>query len=231
MKTSLRILLALAVSVTAVAFLGCNGTSDATLHSQNGIGNSPIDTLPPADVPPPTQPPQVQQPTNTNHCDMGKVYTGFAGTELTAGRYDADLGLETARFKPYTALTTEYPRMLSNTPGLLATAGNTFAIVPARWYVEPQANAISLYTAYRIAFQGCLTATSGTAFATAPTGATAATQCTTWAKQFWTRDPAQNEIDSCVKVATMDTATETDAHRKWAYTCASVLSAADFLTY
>ena len=227
MKTSLTILLA-----STVMMLGCNGTSDATLHMQNGQ-QMPQDTLPPADVPPAVQPPDQTNPTNPtmNHCDFGKTYQGFAGTELTAGRYDADLGLETARFKPYTALSTEYPRMLNNTPGLLASAGNTFAIIPARWYVEPQASAINLYTAYRIAFQGCLTATSGTAFASAPSNSTAATQCTSWAKQFWTRDPQQAEVDACVKVAMTDTVSETDAHRRWAYTCAAVLSSADFLTY
>ncbi|MFT3842572.1 MAG: hypothetical protein QM723_36620 [Myxococcaceae bacterium] len=227
MKTSLKILLA-----ASALMLGCNGTSDATLHMQDGQ-QMPMDTLPPVDQPPAINPPETTTPTNPtqNHCDFGRVYQGFAGTELTAGRIDVDLGLETARFKPYSALQTEYPRMLSNTPGLLASAGNTFAIIPARWYVEPQASAINLYTAYRIAFQGCLTATAGSGFNTAPTAATAATHCTTWAKQFWTRDPAQAEIDACVKVATVDTSTETNANRKWAYTCASVLSSADFLTY
>ncbi len=223
MKTTLSLPLLL-----ALALLGCNGKSSVTLHSQNGGDGMPMDSLPPADVPPPSTPPDTPA---APHCDMGRTYAGFAGTELTAGRYDADLGLETARFKPYTALQTEYPRVLANTPGLLASSGSTFAIVPARWYVEPQASAINLYTAYRIAFQGCLTATSGTSFATVPSNSTAATQCTTWAKAFWTRDPLQAEVDSCVKVAMTDTAAETDPHRRWAYTCAAVLSSADFLTY
>ncbi len=225
MKTSLQLLLA----ALTLAALGCNGSSNVTLHSNSMDDGMPMDTLPPADVPPPAAPPDPVQP--APHCDMGRTYQGFAGTELTAGRYDADLGLETARFKPFTALQTEYKRVLNTTPALLSSSASTFAIIPARWYVEPEASAISLYTAYRIAFQGCLTATSGTAFASAPSNSTAATQCTTWAQQFWTRDPSQAEVDACVQVAMVDTASETDAHRKWAYTCAAVLSSADFLTY
>jgi hypothetical protein len=164
--------------------------------------------------------------------DVGKSYTGFAGTVLEAGRVDEVSGIDRSRVKPYSALQTEYPRVLGNTPANLAGSATTFETAPVRWYVEPSASAIGLYTAYRIAFQGCLTATATPAqYATAPTAGAAQTECANWAKKFWSRMPEQAEVDACVKVATADTASETDPKRRWAYTCASVLTAAGFMTY
>jgi hypothetical protein len=164
--------------------------------------------------------------------DVGKSYTGFGGSVLEAGRVDEVAGVDRSRVKPYSALESEYPRVLGNTPATLAGARTTFETAPVRWYVEPSASAVGLYTAYRIAFQGCLTATATPAqFATAPTAGTAQAECTSWAKKFWSRFPEQAEVDACVKVATTDTAAETDPKRRWAYTCASVLTAAGFMTF
>ena len=42
---------------------------------------------------------------------------------------------------------------------------------------------------------------------------------------------SQAEVDACVKVAMVDTTKETDPKRRWAYTCASVLTSAGFMTY
>jgi hypothetical protein len=157
---------------------------------------------------------------------------------LEAGRVDNDLGLERARVKPYTALSTEYQRVLGNNPALVAQSATTFGQDPARWYTEPTSSAVTVYSAFRIAFQGCLTTTSvaGSKFATLPTNTTAAAECTTWARKFWSRDPNQAEVDACVKVAMVDAAVEgtnmnPPAARRWAYACASVLSAAGFMTY
>lgn len=220
----------LAGAALAVLMAGCSlGSSSANLNNivpdepgpQDPIAdpNEPVSVDPVDPVPPP-------------RCDMGKSYTGFAGTMLEAGRVDLDMGVERARMKPYSALQGEYTRVLGNTPGLLASSASTFAIVPNRWLVEPQASAINLYTAYRIAFQGCLTATATpTQFGTLPTNTTAASECGTWARKFWSRTPTQAELDSCVQVAMVDTSSETNARRRWAYTCAAVLSATGFMTY
>src|SRR5207248_2932 len=150
-------------------------------------------------------------------------YVGFGGTVLEVGRVDQDLGIDAARVKPFSALQTEYTRVLGTTPSLLTGMNATFSDPQARWFVEPQASAISLYTAYRIAFQGCLTYTSGTPYASVPSNTTAATSCTDFATKFWSRAATQPEIDSCVNVAMVDTMKETDPHRRWAYACASVL--------
>jgi hypothetical protein len=218
-------------AAAAVAMTGCSlGASDATLTNITPVDPSspnagPVDPNEPVAVEPvdPIPPPR---------CDMGKSYTGFAGTMLEAGRVDLDQGVERARMKPYSALQGEFNRVLGNNPALLNTSASTFGIEPARWLVEPQASAINLYQSYRIAFQGCLTATNtGANYANAPTAGTADTECKAWQRKFWSRSPTQAEVDSCVQVATVDTTSETNARRRWAYTCAAVLSATGFMTY
>lgn len=226
MKTFQNLLIG---AVAAVALVGCSlGSSEANLSNITPTDPVVQDPTNPTE-PVPTEP---VEPTPPPRCDMGKSYTGFAGTMLEAGRVDMDMGVERSRVKPFSSMAGEYQRVLATTPALLANAQSTFGIEPNRWLVEPQANAISLYTSYRIAFQGCLTATAtATEFGTLPSNGTAQTQCTTWARKFWSRDPSQTEVDSCVKVAMVDTTSETNARRRWAYTCASLLTAAGFLTF
>ncbi|MEW6432384.1 MAG: hypothetical protein AB1730_12825 [Myxococcota bacterium] len=165
-------------------------------------------------------------------CDSGRTYVGFGGTELTADRRQVDLGLETVRLKPFSALQTEYPRVLGNTPGLLAGAESTFGTTPARWFPAPQASAVTMYTAYRIAFQGCLTLTAQPAkYAVEATQETAMAECAVWAKKFWSRPALGPEIEACASLIRVDAASETNVRRRWAYGCAAVLTASDFMTY
>ncbi len=178
----------------------------------------------PGDPPPPSPPPP--------HCALGKTYTGFGGSNLNATRTDGDIGVDRSRVKPFAALAREYPRVLGNTPGLLSGADSTFGAVADRWFDEPEASAVSLYTAYRVAFQGCLTLTTSPAkYGTAPSNTTADAECTAWALSMWARAPTAAELAACHNVAMVDTAAETNARRRWAYTCAAVLSSAGFLTY
>ncbi len=217
-------------ALAAVALTGCSlGASDVSIN--NVTPNDPTTSNGPID---PNEPVQVEpvEPIPPPRCDMGKSYTGFAGTMLEAGRMDMDVGVERSRMKPFSALQGEYTRVLGNTPGLLASSGSTFAIEPARWLVEQQGSAINLYQAYRIAFQGCLTATATAApYGVVPSNATAAAECNTWSRKFWSRTATQTEVDSCVQVAMIDTSSETNTRRRWAYTCAAVLSATGFMTY
>lgn len=165
-------------------------------------------------------------------CDSGKKYVGFGGQDLTADRKEAEVGLERARMKPFSALQTEFPRVLGNTPALLGQSESTFGITPPRWMPQPQSSAIALYTAYRVAFQGCLTVTQTPAkYNVAPTQATAMTECAGWAKKFWSRAALGPEIEACAKIITTESATETDLRRRWSYGCASILTSSDFLTY
>lgn len=161
-----------------------------------------------------------------------REYTGFDDLKLHAGRKAAKLGVDRGRIKPFSALQTEYARVLGAAPASLQGAGPTFGQVPARWYEEPEANAVALQTAYSIAFDGCLgfTATAPE-YAGAPDATSAPVQCAAMARKFWSKTPAPQEIQSCVDVAVTGAASEPNARRKWAYACASVLSSAGFLTY
>lgn len=164
-------------------------------------------------------------------CDQGFTYEGFGGVQLVVGRDEDDVGFDRDRVKPLSALRGEYARVLGKTPAVLDTLSNTFGSVPPRWYVEPEASAVSLFSSMRVAFAGCLELTASTAFDAAPTAANAEGPCTAFAHKFWSRAPDADELASCVDVATNKTGAEPQARRKWAYACASVLSSAGFLTY
>lgn len=188
--------------------------------------------------------------------DTGKPHVGLGGTELTVGRAEAIAQSDRGRMKPYSVLQNDYARVLgaANNPGLIGATGSTFGSPPARWYSEPQANAVALFTAFRVAFEGCLEytgavqnsqgATVGDAkYGTAPDAAAARTECSAWARKFWSRDATPDELQACVDVAVTDSVNETVADngnlvtkptepkRRWAYACATVLSSTGFLAY
>jgi hypothetical protein len=161
-----------------------------------------------------------------------REYVGFDKKALHSGREVIRLGMNRSRVKPYSALSSEYPRVLGNTPASLAAASATFAQPPARWYEEPQANAVAIQTAYNIAFDGCLGYTgSAPEFAAAPDPANAEALCGSMARKFWSKTPAPQELTACADVALKGAAGEPQSQRKWAYACASVLTSAGFLTY
>ena len=165
-------------------------------------------------------------------CQVGRSYRGFGGTELTQDRKEADIGLERARTKPFAALATEYPRVLGNTPDLLSQSESTFGLTPPRWYPKGEPNAVSLYQAYRIAFQGCLTLTAQPAqYAQLPTVQSATVECASWAKKFWGRSAMTPELEACANVIGVYSTSETTLRRRWAHGCASVLTSSDFLTF
>jgi hypothetical protein len=220
--TSKNLLLKVGVVMAVTAFTGCEAEIEAVQTSKEDI--KPIDASP--EVSPKVIAPEVAL------CDSGKSYVGFGGTQLTQDRKEADVGLERARAKPFTALQTEYTRVLGNTPVLLAESESTFGLTPPRWYPRTDPNAVSLYQAYRIAFQGCLTLTStGAQYNQLPSIDTARTECTAWAKKFWSRTAMGPEIEACTNVIGMYSNSESNLRRRWAHGCASVLTSSDFLTF
>ncbi len=191
------------------------------------MGKKPVA---PADIP--VEPPAVvPDPTNPATCNNGYTYEGFGGLRLEVGRDDEAVGFDRDRVKPLTALTGEYARVLGTTPALLATLSNTFGNTPPRWYIEPQANAVSLFSSMRVAFVGCLNITNTADFDAVPDATNARAKCADFAHRFWSRTADTEELDSCVELVTTKTTEETQARRKWAYACASVLSSASFLSY
>lgn len=164
-------------------------------------------------------------------CDQGYSYQGFGGARLEVGRDEDQVGFDRDRVKPLTALRGEYARVLGTTPALLDSLSNTFGVTPPRWYIEPEATAVSLYSSMRIGFVGCLNVTATAEYDVMPDATNARAKCGKFAHRFWSREPNVEELDSCVELVTLKTGEEPAARRKWAYACASVLSSASFLTY
>ncbi len=213
---------ALAAFGGALGTLGCSSAKDCLVGT---------DCASPTEPTTPTSTPTTPTPPDPKKCG-GRPYVGMGGTELSASRKAVLAGVDHGRVKPYSALTGEYPRVLGNTPASLQGAAATFGSAPARWYEEPESSSVALQTAYAVSFDGCLTYTETDAkYAAAPTPQSAQQLCTEMERKFWSRTPTTGEVASCVDVATNGTASEPQARRKWAYACASVLTAAGFLTY
>ncbi|MFO0676572.1 MAG: hypothetical protein U0169_08565 [Polyangiaceae bacterium] len=164
-------------------------------------------------------------------CKQGVAHTGFGGSDLNAGRAVAEVGVDRRRVKPYGALATEFSRALGTAPAALAANAAAFGDAPARWYSEPRANAVSLYTNYSVAFTGCYDSMSGAQYAAAPTAESAKAECTTRTKTAWQRNASREELQSCIDFATTGSASTTDARRRWAHVCATILTSAAFTTY
>jgi hypothetical protein len=208
-----------------------NGSNDPSGNGNgNGNGGPNGDGVDPNGngVDPSTTPPDVVKACK----EAARPYKGFGGVALHESRTPGVAGDDRARVKPYSSLTGEYTRVLGAAPAILAQSAQTFGEAPARWFVEPAAGAVSIFTGYRVAFAGALTYTAKDAkWGVAPTAATAATECAAFERKAWSRTPVPAEIDACVQVAVTSTATETDARRRWAYALATVLTAAEFTTY
>ncbi len=163
----------------------------------------------------------------------GKQYKGFGNVSLVAGRV-TEVAKDGDRFrvKPYTSLAGEYTRVMGAVPASLTANAATFAAAPDRWYVDTQASAVTIFTSYRVAYEAALTmAGADSKYAAIPTETSATENCTTFARQAWNRLPSVDEVNACKNVALVVTAAETDIKARWAYTLASVLTAAGFLAY
>ena len=171
-------------------------------------------------------------PVKVSCTTRGAVHTGFGKTDLNADRVEAQAGADRARIKPYSALKTEVPRVTGQNPSSLDSASGTFGSPQDRWFSEPISGALTVSTTYSVAFQACLGMTKTAAdYAAAPNATSAPKVCATLARKFWSRTPAPEEIDACAQVAITDAASDPDPRRRWAYACASALSASGFMAY
>ena len=80
----------------------------------------------------------------------------------------------------------------------LATSQAAFGQTPNRWYSEPQAGAVSLYSTYTMSFQACYDSMTAATYTTAPTAATAASECASMQRKYWQRTPTADEIKAIV---------------------------------
>lgn len=212
---------------------GNGGGGGADTQADGGAGNG--------DLPP------VPQCTS-----VGKPHLGLGGEDLAA-KGDGSFS-DHARVKPFSALAAEYTRALpgTKTPSRLPNVAGTFGLAGDRWYVEPLASAALLSAAFDVAFEACTSFTNsarpGAAdvsadFDVAPTQEAASAQCKLWLRRFWSRDPSPAETEACAEVALESTSEiygggaapvtqrAVDANRRWAYACATALTATGFLTY
>ncbi len=194
--------------------------------------------------------------------EMGRVYKGFDGTNLAQNsldqvqRVDAVAGSDRIRMKPFavvnatkdkqytmsvdTVFPSEFKRVLGVSGNDLGTAAvlSAYGVLPDRWFVEPQAGAIPLYSIYVTAFKACskyvrLPANAEyKSLATDPVATCAALQ-----RKAWNRTPTQPEVDACAGIAkdpSNDVGTNMDkdnALLRWSYACAAVMTAEGFVTY
>lgn len=168
-------------------------------------------------------------------CDpsTNKKYQGLGGKELTLGRVEEvpKLG-DRARIKPFSALTGEFTRVLKFTPSSLTNNAATFNAPPERWYHEPSLNGVNVFTAYRAAYEAALSyAGTDPMLLEAPSDESAAQACAAIAEKAWNRQPTEQEINSCKKVALTDSASVGDIKKRWAYAIASILTATGFMSY
>ena len=169
-------------------------------------------------------------PTQPGTCAVGIAHPGFANTDFVADRKPGAIGVDRRRVKPYSAMTSEFTRALGGTPAALATSGSAFGDVPARWYLEPTAGAVSIFTTYSLAFSECYDTMSAPNFAQMPTADTAAAQCSQMQRKIWQRSATPDETKACSDF-TLGLTDEPVARRRWAHACASIMSSAGFITY
>lgn len=155
----------------------------------------------------------------------GKPHIGLGGEDIAA-KDDGPPGGDRARVKPFTALVTEYGRVLGTSPASVDSAGSTFGIPQDRWFLEPIASGVYVNKAFEVAFEGCSDMIAGDSkFEVTPSKESAHDACSEWTRRFWSRDATPEQLDACVSAATEGT------DRPWAYACASVLTSTGFLTF
>jgi hypothetical protein len=165
-------------------------------------------------------------------CAAGRSYTSFGGDALEATRVQLAAGADRVRIKPYDALATEYAKALGLSTFNTAAYAATFGRPPARWYIEPQASANTIYAAFALAYEACLQHTAADArYTSAPTPTLAHPICRELATRAWHREMTDAEVAVCASFAVDKTNPADPSPKRWAYTCAAVLSASGFLAY
>jgi hypothetical protein len=165
-------------------------------------------------------------------CLPARSYAGFDGAPLEANRAVMVAGSDRLRTKPYAALASEYDRALGLTGTGTREYAATFGQAPDRWFTEPLPSASTLYASFAIAYRACTQLVgSTTGYEQAPTPSSADVICRERARVAWGRDATDVEAAACVDFAVAKTLATDPPAKRWAYTCAAVLTAADFLTY
>ena len=134
-------------------------------------------------------------------------------------------GQDTKRLKSYSMLKTDFSRIFGSVPSILESSAAAFKASPDYWYAEPEMGAVSLNILANAAVQSCekeaLPAINESALRAS---------CSEWANKMWLRDASDEEIESCVKVATDDTESLSNKERA-VFACVSMMISLPALTY
>ena len=165
-------------------------------------------------------------------CEQARTYTGFGGNALESDRPKIEAGSDRMRIKPFASLSAEYTRALELASFDTAPYAATFGRPPARWYNEPQASANTVYAAFALAYDACTRRTAlGGDYNTAPEINIANRLCKDFAMRAWQREADAAETTACATYAIEKTNPADAPAKRWAYTCAAVLTASGFLAY
>ena len=165
-------------------------------------------------------------------CVAARTYTNLGGQPLDADRPTIEPGSDRLRIKPYAALANEYKAVLGLATFDTSAYAPTFGRPPARWFGEPQASANTIYAAFALAYDGCTQKMATDAqYAAAPSTMAAEVICNDLIRRAWHREPLADETSTCVDFAVNQTKASDEPRKRWAYTCAAVLSSSGFLTY
>lgn len=221
----------IASTIVSLLLVAC-AAEDPNGLSKPGDSNDPGASDDPSQTPPGQTPGSTPgaDPTQPGGCKEGVAHIGFGGQDFVADRKPGAIGVDRRRIKPYTALRSEFQRVLGAVPANLTTSQAAFGQIPARWYQEPQAGAVSSYTTYTLAFTTCYDTMTDAAYQQMPTATTAADQCAQLQRKAWQRTTTPEEIKACSDFV-LGLTDEPNARRRWAHACASVLTATGFTTY
>lgn len=165
--------------------------------------------------------------------DGGRRYKGFGNSELSAGRVtEVPLEMDRFRIKSLQSLSAEFARVVGTVPLSLAANQATFIDPGPRWFVEPLASGVTLFTVYRVAFEAGLKFVDGNPDMVANLAEPTVTEvCRNFAITAWQKQPTEAQVASCAKLALIDTAPEPDPKARWAYALASILTSTEFINY
>jgi hypothetical protein len=222
----------IASTIVSLLLVACasEDANDLNGRNPNGPGGGG-DT--PGQNPPPGQDPGTTpgaDPTQPGGCKEGVPHIGFGGQDFVSDRKPGPIGQDRRRVKPYSALSSEFQRVLGAVPPNLPTSQAAYGQIPARWYSEPQAGAVSLYTTYTLAFTSCYDTMTDAKWQQMPTAATASTECAGLQRKAWQRTTTPEEIKACSDFV-QGLTDEPNARRRWAHACAAVLTSTGFTSY
>lgn len=204
------------------------GTAAGTLAFTAGAGGFDLNSNAPLSAPVATS--NAASVAAFMGCNGSALYPGIDGHLLDADRLEYTEQTDRSRVKAYAALPGEFVRVFGASPASIRGQDATFDVTATRWYAEQELSAISLYRAFIAGYQQCMVITAGvTAYSVNPTAASAAAECRTWQRRFWSATPTAAETTACANFAVSAQNDGATPREKWAAACATVAASMGFL--